>query len=79
MTTLITIHKSPRAMALPIMPTRERLFLQACSEIRFSFSLNEAPDGKVNEPAPVSLGCNAVEDDDGFVRQNNVDSFAHGL
>jgi hypothetical protein len=44
-----------------------------------ALSLEELPYGTVNKPAPVTLRRHAIEDHYSFVRQNDVDAFAHGI
>src|ERR1035438_9038189 len=56
----------------------ERLALQALSQRFFSVRFDEMENGAGDEPAPVALGSNPVKNRQRFVRQGDVNAFAHG-
>ena len=53
----------------------DRLPPEERPKVGLAFGLDELSHGTVNEPAPV--GSDPIQDRHGFVRQADVDAFAH--
>jgi hypothetical protein len=58
---------------------RQGFRLEPLAEIRLPFRLDEMHHGARNEPASGAFGGYAVQHRHGFIRQYDVDAFAHGF